>query len=373
MGRMMWDAPEWRAKDAQLEALVADTRLSWFQIAQQVGVPADACRQRARRRQYTGWDAPGRPQTTRQERTHVTAMVSQPGPPGLSAEELWQLAEQRTSQDVARHAAERLVDVAIEDDRPIGLAFMSDQHFRQTGPIQTRRAREDAELVREEAGLYAALAGDGVDNHIKHLAAMAGGGDKPAHSWRLYEHYLGLFEYAPEQTKVVAMISGNHDDWTRDLTGVDRVALLARQRRLAYAPDEALLRLQVGAQDYRVLMRHQYRYHSSFNLGHAVKRLWEMGQDDFDVGVLGHHHEPACEPFVKHGLRRYALRPGSYQFTSSHGRRYGFNHSQPTCPTVVLWPNRRQLVGFWDVWEAASYLRMLRAGWPDTDLVRPAA
>lgn len=353
--------------DQQLITALTDPHKNWKHISEIVGYSVDACRMRARRMQYPGWDI-ARPDGI--AISHVPPIVSIPETAArLPPADLWRKVEETTDRDVARHQTERLVDIVVPDTRPIGLTFASDQHIRQSGPIMIRRMREDAELVAITDGLYAALAGDGVDNHIKHREAMANGGDKPKDSWKLYDHYLGMFG----EHKILALVSGNHDDWTRDFTGIDQVQRLAENRRVFYAPDEALLRFRVGDQFYHVLMRHQYRYNSTFNLGHTVKRLWEMGNDDFDIGVLGHHHEPACEPFVKHGMRRYAIRPGSYQFTSTFSRRKGFVHSYPTCPTVILWPDRRQLVGFWDVWEAASYLRLLREHWPASDLARPKA
>lgn len=363
MGRMLWE--KYPEKDAALEAAVVDPKRTWTEIGVLVGASADACRQRARRARFLGWDYP---RSDGIVRTHVPAVVSKPGPAPVPVEQLWGKVEEQTAEDVVRHEHERMIDVAIDDDRPIGLVFASDQHIRQSGPIMVRRMREDAELVAATDGLYGILGGDGVDNHIKHREAMANGGDKPKDSWRLYDHYIGLWD-----RKLLAMVSGNHDDWTRDFTGVDQVKTLAGRNAVHYAPDEALIRLALGTQPYRILMRHQFQYNSKFNLGHTVKRLWEMGNDDFDVGVVGHHHQAACEPFQKHGVWRWALRPGSYQLSSSHSRRYGYAHSYPTCPTVILYPNRREIMGILDVWQAASYLTWLREEWPRSDVQRPAA
>lgn len=279
----------------------------------------------------------------------------------VPGDELWALAERATTRDLQRHANERFAAASIDDPLPIGISIISDQHIRQTGPTNMVRMREDAELICRTPGLYGLLGGDGVDNHIKHRAAMVGGGTKVSDEWRLYDEYLKMFATG-ETPKLLAMISGNHDDWTRDEAGIDMVSQLARLNRVHYAPDEILLTVAVPGQEYRIKVRHQYRYNSSLNLTHTVKRMWEQGQDEFDVGVVGHHHEAAIEPFIKHGRRIWAARPGSYQLTSSFSRRYGYNHSIPTCPTFLLFPGpRHQVMGFWDVWECAEYLQWLRA------------
>lgn len=361
MSRILWEKhPE---KDAALKRAMANLEATRAEVAAAVGESWDACRLRAARMLYPGWD---QLRKRGDLAGHVAPIISSPAPPSIPAGVLWERVETITDLDVKRHQAERLIDVEVDDDRPIALAFKSDQHIRQSGPIMMRRMREDAELVAVTDGMYAALAGDGVDNHIKHREAMANGGDKPKDSWKLYDHYLGMFA-----EKILVVASGNHDDWTRDFTGVDQVKALAEKNRVHYCPDEALIRLQVGEQRHQILVRHQFHTgNSRMNLGMVVKRMWELGNDDFDVGVIGHHHEPACEPFLKHGIRRWALRPGSYQLTSSYSRRKGFAHSYPTCPTVILWPNQRRVMGFWDVWEAASYLTWLRSEWPASDIGR---
>ena len=88
--------------------------------------------------------------------------------------------------------------------------------------------------------------------------------------------------------------------------------------------------------------------------------MWEMDEHNFDIGVVCHHHEAAMEPFKKHGEWRWAFRPGSYQHTTGHGRRYGYGWSEPACPTVILWPGEKRMLGFLDVREAAGYLTYLR-------------
>ena len=137
--------------------------------------------------------------------------------------------------------------------------------------------------------------------------------------------------------------------------------MLADRNRVHYAPDEMVMALQLPGITYRVKFRHQYRYNSSFNQVHVVKRLWEMGDDPFDVGVVCHHHEAAIEQFSKHGLPIWGARPGSYQLTGTWARRIGFPLARPTCPTFILFPDERQVVGFADVRQAAGYLTWLRS------------
>jgi hypothetical protein len=267
----------------------------------------------------------------------------------------WDAAKRKTARSIQKHAQQHDAHATIPTDRPIAIAVISDQHIRESGPVELERMEADARLVATTDGMYAILGGDGVDNHIKHHSAMVHGGSSPSQEWMLYEHYLGMFD-----GKLLAMISGNHDDWTSDMAGPSWVKRLAEDKRLFFAHDEVRLTVDVGGHEYRLLVRHQFRMESAFNQGHAVQRLWEMGSWPFDIGVLCHKHVPYIGTFVKHNLERWAARPGSYQFTSGYARRYGFGTSAPTCPTFVLWPAQRRIVGFLDVREASEYLTLLR-------------
>lgn len=274
---------------------------------------------------------------------------------------LWEKAKQVTNAQIAYQRDRHEAEVGYITKKPIALTFISDQHISQGGIVNLERMEEDARLVAETPGMYAILGGDGVDNHIKHRAALVNSGSVPGKEWVLYDHYISIFG-----SRVAAMISGNHDDWTHDFAGVDMVQRLAEKRRIFYAPDFVVLKVALKSSQedegvsYAVKIRHQYRYNSSFNQTHALKRMWEMDEHDFDVGVVCHHHEAAMEPFKKHGKWRWAFRPGSYQHTTGHGRRYGYGWSEPACPTVILWPGEKRMIGFLDAREAAGYLTYLR-------------
>ena len=70
---------------------------------------------------------------------------------------------------------------------------------------------------------------------------------------------------------------------------------------------------------------------------------------------------------------RWAIRPGAYQIGSGHGRRYHGGPVEPYCPTVIMLPGRKEMIGFPDVRQAAVVLRALRADWPNTDWDGPDA
>lgn len=308
----------------------------------------------------------GMREDVRKEEEAPSAVVTPKTDPQFkqTPEKLWDRAKIKTTQSIEFNRTRHHAEIGFITSKPIALTFAADQHIAESGPVNIARMEQDATTVRETPGMFAVLGGDGCDNHLKHRAAIINSGSKPGNEWSMYDHYLGLFG-----TSLAAMISGNHDDWTVDIAGVDMVQRIADRRRIFMAPDYVILKVTLKllpdepGQEYVVKIRHQYRYSSSFNQTHALKRMWEMDDHDFDVGVLCHHHEPAMEPFKKHGLWRWAFRPGSYQHVTGYSRRYGFGFGEPTCPTVILAPGMRGMEGFMDVGRASRYLTYLRANW----------
>lgn len=278
----------------------------------------------------------------------------------LTVAERWSHAEIENRRRIEEFEKRSRFSVDFSDTDPglpIAITFVSDQHISINNCVALDRMRYDAELIAKTPGLYAAIGGDGVDNHIVIRSASLAARSQPSDQWDFYEYYLGIFAH-----KILALISGNHDAWTDQVAGVDMVAQIAQRQKLCYCPSEAILDMTHEGQAYNVVWRHQFTLNSRFNQGHAVKQLYRMGENLFDVGCVCHHHEPHCESFEAHGETRWALRPGSYQRGSSYTRQYGWSMTMPTCPTVVFWPGRRHMVGFRNLPDAVFHLNAARGG-----------
>jgi hypothetical protein len=287
------------------------------------------------------------------ERVPVQGYTEKP----VSVEDLWAQAEVENSRYIER-ALERTrfsVDLTNET-KPVAWTFTSDQHISPHNVVDLRRMREDAELMANTDGLYACLGGDGIDNHIKHPSAVLAARSQPDEQYSLLDYYLQIFA-----RRIAVMITGNHEHWTNQMAGVDMIRRLADANKVCYAPHEARVSVKMRGCEYQIAVRHTYRYGSTLNQCHTVKRWYDMGTEPFDIGVIGHHHEAAVEAFIRHGKMRWAARPGSYQILSSYSDQYGFNPAVPTCPTFILFPDRREIVGFFDLRQAVGVLNAYRS------------
>lgn len=269
-------------------------------------------------------------------------------------ESVWRREEARGAKAIGRAK-----EVAQFKFNPPGkhcmIAFVSDMHIAPGTPVDFRKMRADAELIRDTPGLYCVLAGDQVDNHIKHRAAILSARSQPEDQYKLFEYYLSIIG-----SKCLVVTSGNHDDWTNNFAGVDVLGRIVRDRRVHYSPDEAWIDLEVGGQKYVIAVRHQYRFGSQFNQTHTVKQWLRLGPREFDVGVIGHHHEAAIEQTIYRDKFRWVARPGSYQITSAYSRQLGFNHAIPTCPTFLFHGDEHDITGWKSVEAMARSLKALK-------------
>lgn len=269
-------------------------------------------------------------------------------------EEVWENYEKRNEQKIARHKAEGRY-VAEFPDEIIAVSFISDQHIAGNHICDLKRMREDAELIASTPGLYACLGGDSIDNHIKHRAAILAARTTPGDQYELFDHYLSLFS-----DSILGVITGNHDDWTPQVAGTDVIASICQQHGIACSSDEARVTAKVGDVEYKLAWRHKYRFSSSMNQTHSPKQWYRFGPEPFDVGCVCHHHETAIEASLMHGKQVWVCRPGSYQINSAYGRQGGYNDSLPACPTFILFPGERRIMGFSDVRDAVITLNAER-------------
>jgi len=278
-----------------------------------------------------------------------------------------------TDRRVLAAQTERFVKLRIESDKPVALTISSDWHLTTTGATDVRGLLAYADATATAEGVYALLVGDQLDNPIKHKPA------NPAQipdDIRLLDVVLARF-----RGKVLGMTSGNHDDWTKSLAGVDVLATMARQHRIHYAPDELIYVVQIVkpgtdtvTQQYVIATRHKYRRNSTLNGLHAPARWLEESINDWphdpatgatflpDVVAIGDNHIAQVGTEATPRGRVVLARMGAWQIGSSYARSFGFKRYEPTAPTVLLHPTKRKLVAHDDYAVAFDHLARIRKG-----------
>jgi hypothetical protein len=280
-------------------------------------------------------------------------------------EELLERAMDYNDRFAAHHRARNIVDLKINVPGPIGVAGLPDHHLNNIGTL-LRRAFEDAYLIRDTTGLYAIGIGDWIDNFIVGRLERERRKDIMSHddSWRVMEAYVEVL--AP---KLIAAISGNHNDWTASLGGVDYTRKLFEAMGLGaiYDTDEIRVRLNLpNGATFTHLVRHRYRGSSKYNAVHGILvRIVEDWQGE-DVFWGGHIHAAGHMSIERAwmGQRRvvHAVQLAAYKDVDSYQRSEAFRHNVPfLVPMVIHDPDTRETHFFEHMRLGVWVLQQMRA------------
>lgn len=250
----------------------------------------------------------------------------------------------------------RNVSKTINTDRPIGLMFWADWHIGEPG-TDYECLSEDIDIVRTIPNLYTYIGGNMLTWFSKVFGSPASGGINQFPP----DLQIKFFEKCVQRIgmeKIVAMGvgAGCHEDWNRVATGYDIMGDIAKRCGVIYTQQGGMLQLTVGEQLYKIFRVHRSRFNSSFNLTHTVKRLWEFAPEDFDIGVSEHKHESTFEPFTRHGNEKLAIRTGTYNVGDDFARKFSIFGMRPEHPCVVLYPNKKRMIGFPNISDCVQFL-----------------
>lgn len=272
-----------------------------------------------------------------------------------SQEDLWNAIEERSKAAILANTDARWATFHMKSDkRYIGIAFQSDQHIGNPF-CDHERLREDTEAIERHPECYVIHAGDYIDNFMidKPRPAMKAP-IPPSIQWQLCEHYINM-----SPNSLMAIVAGNHDLWTAGATDYDPLKRLAQDRGVLYHPYELNLKVIHGDIPYHLSIRHKRRGNSNLDPSRVIKKMWDDGECDFDIGVIGHHHTPSVVPFTRHAVERWALRPGAYKTIDSFGEMCGFPRERPTSPMVILDSKTRDIQAFTDLRHGLRLLNTL--------------
>lgn len=244
----------------------------------------------------------------------------------------------RRAHDIRVENPPDLVEYRIPTDKPVLITHFADLHFGNEG-VDYTSAEKDARLVASCPNAFAFFGGDGIDNFVKHIAAIISAGSTPKQQVAALGYWLTLCPF-------LGGVGGNHEHWSTAIAGIEPLRQLFRERGIVYSPYRLRVILHVGSITYRIELRHNYRFKSSINLGNQFHRMWEMSDWEHDIGMLGHTHDgPYVEPFIRHSKERWGSLSGSYKVVDSHSEQWGFNHAVPHSPCFILSPDKYEIIG----------------------------
>lgn len=277
----------------------------------------------------------------------------------LDEEEILQRACAAWEKTEALERRKRNQVLAFEEG-PVALAFVADLHIGDPG-VNYPKMFEDAKMIAGTPGMYVVTLGDMVNNFIigslrnAHFNTALG----ICEQWVLLKHYLSFVA-----DKLVVAVGGNHDGWTRLLTGIDYFGSVVERIRpdVLYDEHDCRVTMQVGNISWPGRMRHKWRGSSIYNPTHAIERaakwdgdfVWGIGAHTHRCGVTREFRKGDSNEFYRDAI---AAMCGTYKKNDEYARRMGFPmQNNSTVVTIVFDEFTRSMTGFGNLEAACDYM-----------------
>lgn len=208
-------------------------------------------------------------------------------------------------------------------NKPFAIALMADLHGG--GKSDYEAIEKDIELIRKTEGMYAGNVGDNTDNFI--IGALQNIQKEQPTTFQMEVRFA---EWLMRELSgsLLFWVSGNHNNWTKKVSGIDFFKEGLKGTQCLYDPIETRFILKWGDNEVKVKVRHKWRYSSIFNPTHGIEVGWERIGQDFDIGIGAHTHiATLCRSFIREERKRYAVLLGTYKIRDTYGRKCGFANS----------------------------------------------
>ncbi len=256
------------------------------------------------------------------------------------------------------HKAERardLVPIRIKTDKPIVIHIFGDLHLGNSG-TNHHLLRRHSEIVAEHPQVFGIGIGDHTDNWFGKLA----------HKWstmeitedqelNLFKHWLDMVE-----SKLLALVDGNHDIWPTPNSGAIRELL--RGTKLLSGPWVRIRFILDNKQDFIFSCHHKGKGSSVVNDAHAAMTLAQRYWQDSDVVAVGHRHKSGLGGVYQPTFNKmsWGIQIGSYKQVDDYAARGAFRPSM-SCPSVSILLNpsggaHDRVVPFWSLDRAVANL-----------------
>ena len=166
---------------------------------------------------------------------------------------------------------EKLVNININIDGPIGIAHFGDPHVDDDG-TDLSEIFSITDKINKTDGMFAGNLGDIQNNWIGRLARLYAQQTTTAkESWLLSEHFVKSLNW-------LYLVGGNHDVWSGD---GDPLEFIIRNSETVYSNHGVRINLKFpNKKTIRINARHQFKGNSMWNTAHAISRAIQMGWRD---------------------------------------------------------------------------------------------
>lgn len=267
--------------------------------------------------------------------------------------------ENRFRKEKQNADAKKWRRIQVQDRGPFGVAWLGDPHVDNHG-CNWPLLRRDVGIIKNTPGLYAANAGDTVDNWTGRLLKLKGSNPVTDHeAWRLAKWLIDELS-----GHWLLFVLGNHDLWDEG----GRILRSITKNVIDCDDWQAQVVLVTpGGMEFPVWLAHSFKGSSIWNPAHGPMRMAKLSGRAC-LYIQGHHHEWTLhqEEDAEKGVTFWAAKARGYKWNDHYAAVHGFPEQQEGAAIVSIFnPDSRTAAGavqcFADIEAGADYLTWLRS------------
>ena len=230
-------------------------------------------------------------------------------------------AEERSSQ-MKELSQKSENEIKVFLPRTSNIHIMGDLHIGNPN-TDYRRIRQEIEAIKNSPDEYIFFAGDLVDGIFW---GGAGGAEQSLNLNEQFGALRSLFKGLGD--KIIGAVSGEHDSKWSNKTGSDPYDILTEETGAPYVRGIAEVSLEVGDQDYTMVVSHKAKGHSMYNKNHPTFRQARFNLQGADIYASAHTHQKQVsqEAIREIGKARQVthISVGPYKSGDEYGQRSGY-------------------------------------------------
>lgn len=246
--------------------------------------------------------------------------------------------------------------ITFDVNQPICIVNIADVHFGHYS-VNPEQVFNDLDIIEQIPNCYVNLVGDLTDNFIGSWTAPINYNNTISikTQYALRNAYLRRLI---ENNKLLAAVSGNHDNWSTSAIGNDLLAetISHIQKKILYDAEQIDYTLNVYNRSYKVRLRHMWKGRSDHNPTYGIEKM-AMAEKSFDIGIGGHWHIGGFyREFSNAGNLGVAILCGSYKTHDDYARKLGlYKVNDKTAICFIVHPDYG-VFGMNNLYAAADYM-----------------
>lgn len=270
------------------------------------------------------------------------------------------------SQDIVRRVkdSQEHATITMKSEKPIGIVLASDWHIGSEG-VDYKLFKKHMELVKEEPQAFMVTLSNTIDNMLFPSAMF----EQIANPTLQRDFITKFIRQYIEQNKLLAIVGSRcHEGWSQQKADVDINRLMfleaIQSYSVPYFPVGGVLEIVFNGFNYSLGLVHKARYHSSLNPTNANKKMAQM-KWPVDITAIAHHHVKEVLQAYQYEGTNYQkvvthVRTGTYKINDGYGEGEGFGQGHRGNPMVVIFPDAKRVLTFFDLEDGIKYLQGFR-------------